>query len=335
MFSGGTALLLAVAGMAVVVETVRPEWRDPEYGDRLKQVRAWRDSRTAGRPLVVVVGSSRVTSGFSPAHLGFGYTPTSPLVYNFAHTSYGPAGELLATRRLLDSGVVPDHLLIEVMSPFLGGDGVPESMIRPDQTGYADLRRLAPYRSDPGKATRAWAAARLSSWSSLRFSLLCHAGAESWIVGINPASMGKGMQVGGWTPPPRSVAPEYRAARLEWTRGGYAHFFVDFRIHPVQDRIYRDLLDVCRARGIRAAFFLMPESPAFRSWYPPGGRERVREYLAGLTREYGPPVFDASEWLPDEALFMDGHHLLYPAAEQFSGRFGRECLGPWISAGGR
>jgi hypothetical protein len=74
----------------------------------------------------------------------------------------------------------------------------------------------------------------------------------------------------------------------------------------------------------------MPEAPAFRGWYPPGSKELARQYLAGLSKEYGVPVFDASDWLPDETAFADAHHLLRHGAEAFSARFGRECVGPWL-----
>ena len=74
----------------------------------------------------------------------------------------------------------------------------------------------------------------------------------------------------------------------------------------------------------------MPESPTFRSWYPPGVRLRVADYLQELSRNFGVPVFDASAWIDNELSFMDGHHLLGEAAAAFSERFGKECVAPWL-----
>src|SRR5262249_15863042 len=85
VLSGAPGLVLGMAGLAVVVETIRPEWRDPEYGHRLKrfQLLIAHNSRTGNsRPIVVAIGSSRVAHGFSPPHLGLDDTPTSPLVLN-------------------------------------------------------------------------------------------------------------------------------------------------------------------------------------------------------------------------------------------------------------
>ena len=77
------------------------------------------------------------------------------------------------------------------------------------------------------------------------------------------------------------------------------------------------------------AFYVMPESPTFRSWYPPAARAAIDGYYAEL-RADGVPVFDASGWLDDETMYADGHHLMRHGAETFSARFGRECLGPWL-----
>src|SRR5207249_10481228 len=109
----------------------------------------------------------------------------------------------------------------------------------------------------------------------------------------------------------------------------YAETLAAFRIAPPPDRALRDLIRLCRADGIRVALYLLPEGPTFRGWYPPAARRAAGEYLGGLSREYGVPVFDASDWLPEDA-FADGHHLLRHGAKAFSGRFGKECLGPWL-----
>ena len=53
-----TFILVAQIGLSLAVETVMPEWRDPEYGHRIKQLRQL-CSDHPDRPLVVAVGSSR------------------------------------------------------------------------------------------------------------------------------------------------------------------------------------------------------------------------------------------------------------------------------------
>src|SRR5262245_61885792 len=52
-------------GLNVALDTVKPEWRDPEYGHRVKELKPL--AATAGsRPVVVALGSSRSQMGLSP-----------------------------------------------------------------------------------------------------------------------------------------------------------------------------------------------------------------------------------------------------------------------------
>src|SRR5437868_4991315 len=156
---GGTAFILAaLAGMAVAVETAVPQWRDPEYGHRLRQVRHWRQTRP-DRPLVVAIGTSRSQMGLSPADMGFADAPGSPVVYSFGQAGAGPLQLLLTFRRLLDDGVRPDFLLIELFPASLAADGPAEVQLEPwlPRLGAGDVRRLAPYCDDPAALRRAWA----------------------------------------------------------------------------------------------------------------------------------------------------------------------------------
>ena len=332
---GGGAVLLALVGMALAVETIRPQWRDPEYGHRMKELsRTVRLERRLGtaRPLVVLVGSSRSQLGFSPLHLGLGDGPGRPLVYNLSHTGYGSVGELLLTHRLFDNDLTPDALIVEVLPPRLTEDHVPGFLFPPERLGYRDLDRLAPYLDDPARMRKDWAQSRVTTWHALRFLLLNHWGAGRWLpTRLRQEFVWESIRSGGWLqyePPP--LPPEQRAAAMARARGDFAGAFERFRVEPLQDRAYRDLLAACRGRGVRVAFLLMPESPTFRAWYPPGALAEVRAYLAKLAGEHGCAVFDASEWFADEELFADGHHLLGPGARAFSKRLGAEYLGPWL-----
>ena len=104
---------VATAALAVSLETVKPEWRDPEYGYRLKQLRQWR-REAPDRPLVVMFGSSRTQMGISPTAMGFPDEPGSPVVYNFGYRGGRPVWVWLNLMRLLVDGVKPDFVLIHL-----------------------------------------------------------------------------------------------------------------------------------------------------------------------------------------------------------------------------
>ena len=87
------------------------------------------------------------------------------------------------------------------------------------------------------------------------------------------------------------------------------------RVNYLKERALVELW--CETHSIPLAFYLMPESERFRSWYPPETREQIDRYLDELSSTTGVPVFDATEWINDSH-FTDGHHLLPRGAELFS-----------------
>src|SRR5262249_7123958 len=153
LFAG---LQLALAG---VMEKWRPEWRDPEYGCKLARLQA-RQAEAPGRPLVVVLGSSRAALGFRPDAVAAEAVGERPVVFNFAIAGAGPLTELLQLRRLLAAGVRPDWLVIEVMPPLLHQEWpwVEENLIHVERLAWADLRLLRRHWSRAGAQTLAWAA---------------------------------------------------------------------------------------------------------------------------------------------------------------------------------
>ncbi|HXD86190.1 MAG TPA: hypothetical protein VN641_06835 [Urbifossiella sp.] len=335
---GLAAVLGAHGWLAAMVETRRPEWRDPEFYHRQKRAAAlvhWQKSRGESRPLVVILGGSRPQMGLSPEALNrvLGDGPTDPIAYNCAQSGCLPVGERLNLGRLFDAGLAPDYLLVEVLPPVLADPGPVDDRIPPVRLGYADLRRLQPYQASPERVRMEWARARLASWYSLRLPLMANWGLADYFPPgrSSPHHLWANMTFHGWMPfSPREWPAEQRTAQLNVARGTYSWLLDDFRIQPVNDRLYRDLLEECRIRGVRVALFTMPESPTFRSWYPAGVRQRVADYLRDLSRDFGVPVFDTSAWIDNELSFMDGHHLLGEAATAFSERFGKECVAPWL-----
>ena len=321
-------VVLAQIGLSVALETVRPEWRDPEYGHRLTQLRALRAAHP-GRPLVAAVGSSRTQMGLSPAATGFPDEPGSPLVYNFGQAGAGPLRQHLTLLRLLDAGVKPDYLLVEFFPAALAADGPAEAQLAEHlpRLGHADLGRLEPYTADPAALRRAWAANRLAPWHAYRRVLLSHWWPRSLPPGQQLDYQWAALDPFGFTPYPREVSAADRAAALARTGDEYAGRLAGLRVGAASDRLVRDLVARCRAEGIPVALYLMPESPAFAGWYAPATRAAVAAYLPAL----GVPVFDAADGFAEDE-FADGHHLLPAGAARFSRRLADEHLHRWVKS---
>ena len=336
VLTGLAALIVAHLGLALAVETRRPQWRDPEFfvrQQRLATVKEFMSHPPDRRPVLAILGGSRPEMGLSPEMI-FRACPCGPLPFNCSQSGCLPIGEWLNFTRLIDAGVEPEYLLIEVLPPVLTDPGPMEDRIPTERLSAKDLVNLRPFHEKPDRIRPAWLKNRIASWYSLRLPLMASAGLADVLpfASVSPHHNWTACTDFGWVAfYPRQWTAADRDPRFAVARASYSNLMRGFTIQPVNDRIYRTLLDSCRKRGIRVALFTMPESPAFRDCYPPGVRETISTYLVGLAAEYRVPFFDTSGWIDNEDAFTDGHHLLGPAAEQFSERFGRECVRPWVT----
>lgn len=315
--AGFAAVLAAHAWLAVRVETDRPHWRDPEFFQRTRAAKEL--ARSDSRPVLAILGGSRSQMGIDPERL-----PQDHLAFNFSQSGCLPVGTWLNFTRLHDEGLLPRRILIEVLPPVLADGGPAEARLASARLSASELERLVPFDADPEEARSEWRSSRVVPWLALRSPLRAAAGFEERLPP---------MSARGWSPAPKyEVSSDERERRFVLARGTYGWLLNDFAIHPANDRAFRMILDTCRERGIGAALFTMPESPRFRAWYSAEARTRIREWLRTVSEGYQVPVFDTSEWLSDEAAFLDGHHLQRAAAERFSERFNCECVEKWLAS---
>jgi hypothetical protein len=330
--AGGLLFLLFTLAVECAAETVKPEWRDPEYGHRLRQLREWRKGRP-DRPLVLVLGSSRAQMGVSPAAMGFADRPGSPLVYNFGYRGAFPLAEWLQLVRLLDEGVRPAAVLVLLGTVESKMDGAAEDEFPLWGSRYspADLRRLAPYTLDRARCRRGLASARRNPWAARR-ELIVSDLAPGW----QPAAARSDHE--GWermdryghTPFPEERLTE-QVRRAELARGlVFAEVNAAFPTGQMSHRAVCDMAARCRAEGVALAVAWAPESPAYRAAYTPAARATREAYGRALAGELGLPVFPAPDDLA-ESEFADGYHLLPGGAEKYSRWLADHHLKPWLA----
>jgi hypothetical protein len=329
-FAGAT---LALAG---AVETVKPQWRDPEFGVRLTQIQRWQ-AASPQRPLVVVLGTSRVQMGVSPAAMGFPDEPGSPLVYNCGMISARHSMVLLNLVRLRNAGIKPNAVLIELFPRLLPFEGTVEAELLPWATRMTDrdLDQLTPIVGELPAVRRKWAASRLSPWSHYRLQLMS-AWLPAWVKENNREDGARArLDEYGFVPHPAVRVSPHEAERAR-ARIRTLHFGRGSRLTRIGtqfDRLIRDLVGWCQAEDIEVAFFWAPESPAYYSWTQPRERAVAEEYGRLLTRELGVPVFPAPDHLPED-MFADGHHLLRHGAAVYSRWLAEHHLKPWLAGHG-
>lgn len=322
------ASFLALQGaLGYVMDRCEPAMRDPEYGSKLALLQA-RLAESPERPLTLILGSSRSGVGLLPGSFS---SDRGPLFFNFAMTGAGPVRELMTLRRLLAAGIRPNRTLIEV-HPLLfhGKPGIGElAGLQARQLDWQDLQLASRYVAEPGRLWQDWFRTRLTLCFSQRFFLM-HRFAPSWLAAGNPLQNWEHLDAwGGLAMELSDTCEQAFQRRLAVSVEEYAPAFDGFRITNAPDRALRELLDTCRAEGIEAALFLMPEESRFAAAYPAGARPEIEAYLASLQREFGCPVFDATQWC-EAADFCDGHHLIAGGAKDFSRRFAAQVLRPLI-----
>jgi hypothetical protein len=330
--SGVAAMLVAMVGMAVALETVMPEWRDPEFGHRLTRVR--HAQRESPRPVVVVIGTSRTQNAIFPGAMEFSDATDSPRVFNFGQSASPPLKELLTLRRLLGAGVKPSAVVVEVLPSYLMADGPAEQQlaVQAPRLSAADLAYLAPYCADAESLRLAWLRARANPWHAQRQVLMNH-----WLPRWQPWKRRFEFQ---WTSldadgfqPVASASPEFRKVAVAHAQKEYASAFARFSAGAGSVRAVRDLVALCREHRIPVAFLVPPVSPAFRASFAPGVYSAGEAHLLALARRLDVPVFPAPRDMTEDE-FLDGHHLLRHGAARYSRWLADNHLRPWLAGQG-
>jgi hypothetical protein len=329
--------VVATAGLAVSVETNRPEWRDPEYGHRIQQLRQWRAVAPA-RPLVLVFGSSRTQMGIAPAAMGFPDRPGSPVVYNFGYRSGRLFRSCFQLMRVLDEGPRPDSVLIQLsMVDLIGGiDGE----LLPAEWGsrleWGDFARLDPYLPDASGVRRSWLGARLTGWLAHRQSILSDLAPEWQVRSTRQVQYyWERLDRYGFTPHHmESPTPAYRKALYERAHRVHGPAFAGAPVSPGTEQSLRDVVERCVREGIPVACFWAPESVTYRSWYSDAARAEMNRFETWLRTEIGVPVFPAPADLPDTD-FVDGFHMIKSGAEKYSRWLAETHLKGWLARHGK
>ncbi|HYH63619.1 MAG TPA: hypothetical protein VD866_02870 [Urbifossiella sp.] len=300
-------LLLPAALLAVLtaawggVETVRPETVDPDYFVRRDVLRA-RIAENPGRPVALVIGSSRLIDGFAPDTLP---DPAGGPVlwFNASQFGSGPVFQNVILSRLLADDVRPAVVVFEVMPPFFSSE---KYAFLAQYLRHHDLARVHRF-TPPGELDLYYLRDRLTRPARLGRVADPFAG----VVTPRP--------YGGNPTPIFDVTAADRAARVAAQRGSYDAAAKNLTVRPAADRALRAALAACREHGITPVLLLSPEGPTFRSWYDAAALARFEGYVGEVAREHGVRLIDARDWLP-EADFMDSHHPLYRGSVAFTAR---------------
>ncbi len=338
------SLLALQLAMSCGINSRKLEWADAEYGTTIRNLVA-RKKEFPDRPLLAVLGSSRSRNAFAADRLSEPIPGDEhpPLVYDACLVGAHPIHYLIMLRRMLAIGIRPAAVSIEILPAHIrsyngaGTDPVTLPLVPKTEAirlRPGDLEMVNRYGSDRGWMwSRRWVEAQIAPWSTYRLPLTSRY-APSWAPKEDIANLNNWTRaIGpfGWSPIRLQWVPEELARSAgKVAEEGYRPYLNFTAAHPTYDTMLRDLLILCREEKIAVlGLVIMPESSTFRSWYPPATQRFIRQYAGGVAADFGVPLIDANEWVPDK-YFLDGHHMIEPGAVLFSDRFRTEVIRPWM-----
>jgi hypothetical protein len=321
----------------IAMESFRPEICDPEYGLRLHQLRA-RLAENSHSRLICALGSSRVGEGLRPDQMFVGMPPEQdrPAVFNFARCAAGPVLELVYLRRLLDDGIRPDWLLIEIWPPYLTnqiGGWADQDPISGNRLQWRDLKSVRCFLGHSFPLRKQWFLSRLNPWGDQK-NILLSLYFRSFLARQDLRDAGW-RTLDSWgclgvTKCLPEADPETRqkafAAGHEIVRPALEHFQVTWEA----DRALREMLELCARNGISAILLFLPESSECQNWYPAEANQRVADYLGELRKNHGVPIVNARRWIADSR-FLDGYHPSWKGAADFSSALEHNVIWPLLA----
>jgi hypothetical protein len=328
-------LLLFMTGqlaLAMAIERWLPGLRDADYTYRLVRLRK-RLRHTPTRPVsVVMLGSSRTMFGLHgqliEKRLRAGASD-SPVVFNFGFPGAGPLRHWLHLRRLLDDGVRPDVVLLEIM-PYLlhtdNGTPIDFQQLSADKLRLRELGMLEEEGLRPEELRFRW-------WLGWPFPAYAHRFAivSMTVPTLLPCVLrqdhNKGIDASGWTAMSQLLlqGPETRRRAVERARLDHGPALQHLNLCVTTSRVLQETLELCRREGIRTALVIVPEGPLYRSLYSEATWRSVEAHLREIAGRHHVPLINAREWLPEEE-FLDSHHMTQEGATRFSERLCQEIL---------
>jgi hypothetical protein len=330
---GRSYLLWALVGFAAlqIALGVAIDWklfavRDANFVYKRWQLQA-RIAEHPGAPLVLALGSSRTKMGLLASRLHLSSAGKPAVVYNYAIPGSGPLTQLITLRRLVNDGVRPEAVLLELMPGQFNrvpGRPIDEKNLDGGRLRAGELVSAARLAKSPHVLVANWLTSRCVPcyWYASELGLN-GARPPEWRrpLGAEPP-LSDGL---GWEAGLMKVTPEQRKQRTDFAVDQYYDVYTKAGVAAEAVRELRLMLDLCREKGILVHLVVPPESSQFRAIY---NQEFVAEFeatLSNICREYALSLTNAQEWLADER-FYDGLHELPEGAAEYTERLERTLL---------
>jgi hypothetical protein len=331
------ALVLLQGGLRLGIDFCWPQLRDPPFeikAQRLAQLIA-----RAPRPpaIVIMVGSSVTSNAFKAKELEafLARKLDRPAVaFNMSSLGSGPLTELVWTRRLLERGIRPDLVCIEVNPVLCNCPDLPVDADRfpANILSEADLDVVERYSPD-ADLRRTWQQDRWIPAYRHRLMILNYLAHTLVPCQDQVPTWGGTTDDHFWVAlPPRP--PEELRQVLPQVKAMHEGNLKQFAPGRSSVQALEELLGLLHAERIRAVVVLVPQGKTLRSLYAAEPLGAFVKRLTQLSREHDCAFLNAFDWLQEDQ-FGDSLHPTFQGAEVFSTRLAREALLPALAPSAR
>jgi hypothetical protein len=318
--------------LGLYTERREPALRDPTFEIKYRQLRRRMDGCPETPVTVVFFGSSMTVHGIDAGRLEepLAQATGRPVVaYNLGIHTAGPLCHLLHMRRLLERGIRPDLVVIEI-SPLLHDcPDVPSDvgLLPGEMLERGEVALVQHYAPDAERRRQWWQALLVPAYGH-RLAMLNYE--AQFLVPFNDRmKVWHTMDEHGWVKQ-EDYEPERHRQALERMHAFMGPRLGAYKAGKPPMRALVELLNLLKKEHVPALLLLMPEGPQLRSLYAPGSETGLLREFAALGRKYDIPFVQARDWLGEEQ-FVDSHHATWEGAEVLTERLGREVLIPLLA----
>lgn len=286
---------------------------------------------------IVTMGTSRVQNGLT------GYViekrlqdelNLNTIAFNFACPGSGPISYQLQLKRLLERGIKPDHVIVEVFVAMLhqkNGKLIEQDFLTPSRIRPREVSFVCQYGIDEAAIYAARDEIESNPWQGLRYAIFDRIDLRLIPDGVSIKTSRAFDRTGGYPIHFDERLVEGRRRHADAMAYLYRGSLSSDASAAEACRAFEDFVRLCEQHGIALTLVAMPEMGEFRNWYSPANQLLAREMIQRLGRITPLQIVDAQSWIADEH-FVDGHHLYRQGAEEFTRRLCDEHLIPAISA---
>ncbi len=317
---------LISTALFVAIDTRYSHWYDEEYAKRREQFQA-RVAEEPDRPVLMVVGSSRILCGFLATEVGDVPDPATgqrALVLHNSHLGSGARMNLMLVDRCVRDGVRPKWVVIELVPGILFHEALHMRTV-----SMADLKLILPF-TNQGRVIYELARERVNIVYNMRMNLLRNTvpALETVVDAKDVVRVNRVGDDDNWSRIDHPT-PEMKEVQTKKATDYYQARMGNLQMRPELADATREMARYCRRNGIGLAFIITPEDSRFRSWYGPTSEATFQEFAQSLRAEFGVPIVDGRQWVEDK-YFVDPHHLMTEGSRRFTARLEREVLGPLV-----